>query len=366
MKKILSILLSAALLCMGLVVFAQADRANDIAIITAAIRSAVESYNRRHGGVGELRFDYVVEADALVGTISGVVTGATREFYLPIPYPDTQTSIFWHARLQGSTEPGQALLRSHGRFAVSATGEVINDAANGVAIAGHEVIVHGFVRAAQAITAQLVTVTDGGIVQGSVTAAREVTLGGSGTAVQGNIVTTRLNVRDGASLHAPFVQATSVEILGTSNVLIDNTSGLQNTIVTLANTAQTNIVRDARNFMLRRGNLWEVMGRVTLDTQLEIGAGHTLWIGQEDSLTVEGLNLLGGFLVIDGTLNLPADFDFSGWQGDVSGANAGGLAGNWPRPAEAPCCENAWYNRVPRWLHWMLRWIGFGWLWMCC
>jgi len=364
MKKIASILLSAVLLCTSLVVFAQANRANDITVITAAISSAVESYNRRHGGVGELRFDYLIEGDNLVGTISGMVTGATREFYLPIPYPDTQTNIFWNARLNGSTE--QALLRSHGRFILSANAEVINHAPNSSAIETHEVVVHGFVRATQAITAQLVTVTGGGIVQGNITAAREVMISGSGTAAQGNIITTRLNVHDGAGLHAPVVQASSVEVLGTSNVLIDNTSGLQNAIVTLANTAQTNIVRDASNFMLRRGNLWEVMGQVTLDGQLEIGPGQTLWIGEEDSLTVEALQMLGGFLVVDGTLNLPADFDFSNWQGNVSGENAGELAGNWPHPVEGACCEHAWYNAVPIWLHWMLRWLGFGWLWMCC
>ncbi|MCL2447081.1 MAG: polymer-forming cytoskeletal protein [Oscillospiraceae bacterium] len=365
MKKIVSILLTAVLFCTSLVVFAQANRANDITVITAAITSAVDSYNRRHGGVGELRFDYLVEGGSLVGTISGMVTGATREFYLPIPYPDTQTNIFWNARLSGSTE--QALLRSHGRFILSANAEVINQAPNGSAIESHEVVVHGFVSATQAITAtNLVTVTGGGIVHGNITAAREVAISGSGTAAQGNIITTRLNVHAGAGLHAPSVQAASVEVLGTSNVLIDNTSGLQNAIITLANTAQTNIIATANNYILRRGNLWEVMGQVTFDGQLEIGAGETFWIGENDSLTVEALQMLGGFLVIDGTLNLPADFDFSDWQGQVSGANAGELAGNWPRPVEGACCENAWYNAVPNWVHWMLRWIFFGWLWMCC
>jgi len=323
----------------------------------------VESYNRRHGGVGELRFDYLIEGDRLTGTISGMVTDAMREFYLPIPYPDTQTTIIWNARLNGSTQPGQALLRSHGQFVVSQSGEVINHAPNGSAIESHEVIVHGFVRAAQAITAQLVTVTGGGMVQGNITAANEVTLFGSGTATQGNIITTRLNVRDGASLHAPLVQAAWVEVLGTSNVLVDNASGLQHAIVTLANTAQTNIIATANNYILRRGNLWEVMGEVVFNGQLEIDAGHTLWIGPDDSLTVDGLELLGGILVIDGELNLPSTFNFERWQGYVTGTNAGDLAGHWPRVS---CCEDSWYNQVPNWLHWILRWIAFGWLWMCC
>ncbi|MCL2194335.1 MAG: hypothetical protein FWB76_00070 [Oscillospiraceae bacterium] len=29
-------------------------------------------------------------------------------------------------------------------------------------------------------------------------------------------------------------------------------------------------------------------------------------------------------------------------------------------------CVMRWYNRVPNWLHWILRWIAFGWIWMCC
>ena len=25
-----------------------------------------------------------------------------------------------------------------------------------------------------------------------------------------------------------------------------------------------------------------------------------------------------------------------------------------------------WYNRLPRFLHWIFRWVFFGWAWMCC
>jgi len=33
-----------------------------------------------------------------------------------------------------------------------------------------------------------------------------------------------------------------------------------------------------------------------------------------------------------------------------------------PPVLTAPC----WYNRLPRFLHWIFRWVFFGWAWMCC
>jgi len=39
-----------------------------------------------------------------------------------------------------------------------------------------------------------------------------------------------------------------------------------------------------------------------------------------------------------------------------------------PPVLTAPLCQCAkrWYNRMPGWLHWIFRWVFFGWIWMCC
>jgi len=62
----------------------------------------------------------------------------------------------------------------------------------------------------------------------------------------------------------------------------------------------------------------------------------------------------GTKLVIDGKLVLPKDFDYSNWEGTVTGKNAGKLAGMYPR----------WWMHLPNWMQWALRYLCFGWIWM--
>jgi len=45
------------------------------------------------------------------------------------------------------------------------------------------------------------------------------------------------------------------------------------------------------------------------------------------------------------------------------------LEGNWyvvDWGLPSPPIEHCWYTRLPNWLHWVFRWVFFGWAWMCC
>jgi len=75
-------------------------------------------------------------------------------------------------------------------------------------------------------------------------------------------------------------------------------------------------------------------------------------------------------LVVEFTFRLPdglsrgimysLDYQREGWEQ---------LAENWqifewqmPGPPIVVC----WYENLPGWLHWIFRWVFFGWVWMCC
>ena len=324
MKRFLSIALTLCIAtAVGLAGLIPAAAAP--AEVYTATLAVIEAYNETHGGIGEL-------AAAESGNeiiVTGEVMGATKGIVLP-------HRVIWKAKLSGDIA-GEALIK--GSVKVIYGAEVFTD---GRAIEGQEILVDGgVVFGAEAIYAP------GGIVR--------IT----GGIVEGNIYASQLSIEN-------------------ARVDIDDGAGLENSIVYVAPTATANLEDKLTNYIEDNGQgLLTVVGNVTLTSAIDF---EILYIPEDAELTVTNAAFAlaeDALLIVDGKLELPADHDYSGWEGTVTGQNADNLKGYWSKdklPGEEYWSGNddlsedepslKWWQKAPSWAQWVLRYVCFGWSWM--
>jgi len=353
------------------VVPATAWAENEIATVIAA----VEEFNRTHGGTGALIVTFGYDDNGFEAmVITGEVTGATRGLALPF-------NVVWQAKLSGDPVGGEALI--NGSLVIMPGAEITTSGraieTYGVRMAG------GTITAAEAIYALDdgfgVAIQDG-VVNGDINFVHTI----SGGTINGSFAAHRIA---GGTINAPALSAFNhLTIEGDARVSAECVVGLENTVTSIAPTAAVDFEDRLNNFIRNDNPDLTIVGNVTLSRELfvcscivipgqsfwsnritYIPVGSTLTVTNPVAFQLKGNNTT---LIIDGTLNLPANFDFSNWNGVVMGDNAGNLAGTWVNgernpqngSSSQPCTR--WYTRVPRFLHWILRWVLFGWAWMCC
>lgn len=365
MKKLLSILLATSLIA---IVFAGAlsVQAHSIEDEIAAIFAVVEAYDDVfHGGIGQLHAEIDMWGEGVI--ITGEIFGVTRG----IVFENSQMDIIWNARISGNTGD-EPLISSTGAIVTFSDAEIIS---NGTALQGNSVHIQGgLVSAPQAITVTNFLMISSGVVQGDVHMTEGFDFRVIGGAVIGSLLANNplveMVILDGM-VSAPSVFAQGrINLRGTTQFVVDNFSGAEHAIISVASTVTTNLLNQHNNFIFHRNGVYTVVGDVTLNNgEFMLTLDEVLNIPTNASLTINNtLHLAGGTMVIDGILTLPSDYVFTDWGGTITGANAGNLAGSWDRGFNTAWMvdDDCWYNQVPNWLHWMLRWIGFGWLWMCC
>ena len=293
-----------------------------------ATLAVIEAYNQTHGGIGEL----AAEESGSEIIITGEVIGATKGISLP-------HMVVWKAKLSGDTA-GEALIK--GSVNVMYGAEIFTD---GRAIEGQEILV------------------DGGVVFG---AEAIYSPGGTvritGGIVEGNIYASQL-----------FIENARVDI--------DDGAGLENSIVYVAPTATANLEDKLTNYIEDNGQgLLTVVGDVTLNSAIDF---EILYVPEDAELTVTNAAFAlaeDAMLIVDGKLDLPADHDYSGWEGTVTGQNADDLKGYSSKDElpeeelpddgssedELPGWDQSlkWWQKAPSWAQWILRYVCFGWSWM--
>jgi len=384
MKKLVSVLL-AVCMAIALLVPAIAAGENDCCCTIYALPitlAAIEEFNETHGGTGKLLAEVTVnEWGRTIVVITGAVTGATRGLEM-----HHWTDVIWRAKLHGNPADGGALINA-GSIIVEDGADIIS---GGTAIRGrgHWVGVNG----------------------GVITAVRAICASGFGLEINGGIITgdiyrsgcedcpliseagakiQPLHMRDvfyinggeingsiigwidgifGGIINAPSIHVAALVIAGDAQVNIECVAGLEHAIVSVAPTATENFTDRLTNWIRNDSTGAIVFGHVTrhrLGEPVENwwygGLSRRLYIPKNTSLILESLWLDGGTIVIDGKLNLPANQSFDNWNGTVTGANAGNLAGTWENGVRTPPFR--WYHDLPPFLHFILRYFLFGWLW---
>lgn len=353
MKKLLSILLAALMLG---AIFATTTLAFNFCYedAFATLKEVVAEFNQSHGGTGELIATAEGSGEYLRLRITGEIVGVTRG----ITFPSAGVPIVWQARLSGDTQNGEALVTAP-QLIVETGGEII---ASDRAIEGTIVQVNGgLIVGQQAIYSDGHITISSGMVSGDLT-QRGMQLNIESGVVEGSISLNPdvpLNIF-GGMVSAPFIDAGwRVCIENDAQVKIEDITGLENSWVSIASTASTNFEDRLNNVVLQIDDVAIVLGSATLDYGFfEIESQQTLYIPRDASLTIKSmLHLNEGTVVIDGTLILPEYFNPRDWNGYITGDNSGDLAGSWPRPL-------SWWQRLPNWIQWVLRWVFFGWIWM--
>ena len=317
-KKLLALLLACLLLLGAAPLGILAGAAAPPAEALAATLAAIEAYNSTHGGIGALAAD--ASGDEIV--VTGEAKDVTKGLVLP-------HKANWKAKLNGDTE-GEALIR--GTVTVLLGAEIFTD---GRAVEGLEIHVQGGVIAgAEAIY------SPGGIVQ--------IT----GGIVVGNIYASELSIEN-------------------ARVDIDDGAGLENSVVYIAPTATTNLEDKLTNYIEDNGQgLLTVIGDVTLNSPLEF---EVLYIPDDAKLTINANDFAlpeDTLLIVDGKLVLPEGYDFSEWKGTVTGQNVDDFGEDLPGDGDDDDDGNSteptlkWWQRLPDWAQWSLRYICFGWIWM--
>jgi len=97
-------------------------------------------------------------------------------------------------------------------------------------------------------------------------------------------------------------------------------------------------------------------GRIA-DVQIQLGNYDAFGTDYHITITDEDGNSFFAYLSVDGLMMmLWAGTDD---QGELLWFYDWGHIGP---PMPVAC----WYTRLPRFLHWIFRWVFFGWAWMCC
>ena len=230
--------------------------------------------------------------------------------------------VNWKATLSGETE-GEALIS--GSVTVMLGAEIFTD---GRAVEGQEIHVQGgVIAAAEAI------VSPGGIVQ--------IT----GGIIIGNIHASQLSIEN-------------------ARVDIDAATGLENSVVYIAPTATTNLEDVLVNYISSNGQgLLTVIGDVTLSSPVEF---EVLYIPEGAKLTISTSDFTlpdDTLLIVDGKFVLPDGYDASEWEGEVAGINADDFEDDSPGDDDnPPVLTLKWWQRLPVWAQWGLRYVCFGWV----
>jgi len=348
MKKMYSVLLALVVLVgfAGFVPAGAAFSADDLAYL-ATITAMLNTYNITHGGAGALSAELGCdEFDNVVVIVTGNVTGATKGLSLQGAYVD----LIWRAKLTGNTTGEALIYNACGRFETGT--EILT---NGRAIEGAHISVYGgTITGAIHVTEGWLFIGGGVIASDLIYASNEDVLFIEGNAkVEGSIVSSRpISINGDAVVNSSSISAPSVSIENSAKVNADDISGIMNGWITIAPTATTNFADKLTNCVYNSTVLGTVtisLGREVWET-LYIPAGAKLTIGDGVAFVLKN----GAKLVIDGELVLPKNFDFSEWDGRVTGKNAGDLKGKY----------TTWWRRAPNWAQWFLRYICFGWIWM--
>ena len=301
----------------------------------ATIILAIESHD--HGGEGELTATLHNNSIIVTGEVTGMTQGLVLE--------NGEFPVIVQAQLSGNPAGGEALITSNSWLFIADGAEIFTI---GRAIEAYDVMMAGgLIVAAEAIIAAERISINGGTVNGSLRLTNPLA---------------QLSISSNAQVNAYSIEANwHVDITENAQVAVENLAGLANTIVYIAQTAETNFEDRLSNFILRMGDGVDmVVGTVTLDHgEFTVGLGQTLYIPEGAKLTIgeSEFSLNGGVIIVDGTLVLPDGVDLSAWEGYVTGENAGELAGDWTN-------TQPWHQGLPRWIQWVLRWIFFGWAWM--
>jgi len=367
MKKSLSIFLMAFILIgiIGLIpsTAATINPLQDLAEIVTIINN----YNQAHSGTLTARLE-PTEWGTTIIVVTGEVSNATTGLTLPWQ----ETSLMWQANISGNPSGGESLLRFLGWSGIS--NAVIET--NGRAIEGNlfeitDATITGIIY----IGADPIQITNS-VITSNITLENDASLALVDSVFHGSLIfngeSQSLFIAN-SEANITYIAGNGIDltIYENAHVYVDCVDNLTNIFFQKHSSAVVDFEDRLNNFIRSDEGGLTVVGNVTLNSlSLTEWAGRLLYIPVGASLSLNQLQLGGGvILIIDGTLNLPANFDFSAWNGVVMGDNAGNLLGTWENgvrtpPSGAPCSR--WYNRMPVWLHWVFRNIFFGWAWMCC
>lgn len=154
MKTAKRVLCAVLALALGLVLLAPGAAAEEEDPRIAEVLAVIEEYNATHGGTGALSASYKPgKGTALIWTITGEVTGATKGIEIP------HSNIVWQATLIGETS-GEAMLKA---VDVSVNGGEIKT--NGLAVEGLSVSIdQGSISGSEAILAASIMIGGGTVV----------------------------------------------------------------------------------------------------------------------------------------------------------------------------------------------------------
>lgn len=313
---------------------------DDDVLAANGIFAAVERYNRSHGGTGQLSATITGPQEV---TITGDVTGVTQ----PLSLYNGCVYIKLNANIEADAQnPPYSLIRdsrSYGTLEV--VGGVLRGSSfetdiNRTIVLSGENINHTFV-------------VSGGALYGGIFASTLILKGGVIDITSSWISTTVLLILKDATVHrAP---GDFYHTLSSMFAYVD--PGVD---------FGFNHAADYISF-LADADFMEFTALNYAHTYREIilSKGQTLTIpeGATVDITYGDLILDGGSLVIDGTLMNSLGYnELIINHGTVTGANAGELAGVYDEQ-EQPPVGPPWYEGLPPWLDFILRYYTFGWLW---
>jgi len=336
MKKIIFLLMAvcmaAGLACAGAFNVHAADA--DIAI--AAIEAFNASY-QSHGGIGSL-------VATVTGTNEVTVTGSvTCENYEDDLWIETgETAPYLTVRWNAVMGPRSVLyVNGYGTF------EVIGGKIGGrlesrcwdakVIVSGGEV--------------NCFIITDikiqGGLVQGH------------------NIVGERLAILKGATVKL------ADSVLGVSG---EETCCIQSLIVYIDPEADVELDVPLTKYIKANQDFSALtaVGNVAANWNITIKNGQILTVPSDATLALHNpFTLDGGTLVLDGPMEIMKEYngELVVLSGTITGKSAGSLAGTYKDGKKVTNIIIVdpplnWWQRLPHFLQWIMRWLCFGWLWM--
>jgi hypothetical protein len=313
------------------------------------VMQTIAEYNQTHGGTGELTATMTGVREV---TITGEVTGATEMLWF---FREPGVSIILNASIEACPDnPPWTLIfdsRRGGRLEVA--GGTLRSSA---AVINARRCYH------------MLTIS-GGALHGELWARTVVMTGGVADIVacywytsEKSMFIETLSVHEGATLRITLNDVPA----GTNPD--DLFIGIMVTYISPQADVETNFPMNDTIWANADFTEFAVPARAWISMDFRIGPGQTLTVEENAAMYILSQHLIldGGTLALNGALVLMSEespFLYSGEfiirSGTIAGTNAGDLAGIYEPPSIAP----PWFERLPRWLDFILRYYAFGWWW---
>jgi len=305
---------------------AQSDARDEAEKLVAVVSAAIKEFNQTHGGTGALEFVwdryYWGSADGVFRRIDITVSGEVRDAAKGLELPE-RCNVTWNATLAGSTG-GEPMLKNP--YGVLLVGGIHT---NGTAVESNCVDVVGLISGAQAIHIRTfdynqlsggITLYRGSTVSGDLRCDNYSTIHVWGGTFTGSVYSNGyVYIDDDSVVNLTHLTAHSIYLRDTPKVVLAGNGAVNVKIFNIMEPATIDFEDRLQNCILVKSKpigsfitgqgeyvldyeVWTVRGNVILDTYISIEQKGCLMIPEGAKLTVTGLQIWGGKVIVDGEL----------------------------------------------------------------